>query len=51
MGIEYDYTSEDVIPNGYQFYTCSNTKKWMTNWVSKWSLDNGLKDYITHLNK
>ena len=46
MGIEYNYTSEDVIPNGYQFYTCSNKIKWMKGWESKWTLEDGLKDYF-----
>jgi len=51
MGIEYDYTSEDVIPNGYQFYTCSDKNKWMSGWESTWSLESGIKDYCEYLKK
>ena len=51
MGIEYDYTSEDVIPNGYQFYTCSDKSKWMNGWESKWDLEIGIKDYKEYLEK
>jgi len=51
MGIEYNYTSEDVIPNGYQFYTCSDKSKWMNGWESKWDLEMGIKDYKEYLEK
>ena len=51
MGIEYGYTSEDVIPNGYQFYTCSDKSKWMNGWESKWDLEMGIKDYKEYLKK
>ncbi len=51
MGIEYDYTSEDVIPNGYQFYTCSDKSKWMNDWESKWNLEMGIKDYLMYLER
>lgn len=46
MNIPYEYHNENLIPNGYQFYTCSDKKKWMKNWESKWSLEDGLKDYF-----
>lgn len=46
MNIPYQYHDKSLIPNGYQFYTCSDKKKWMFNWVSKWSLEDGLKDYF-----
>ena len=49
MGIEYDYTSEYVIPNGYQFYTCSDKTKWMNGWESAWSLEDGINDYKQYL--
>jgi nucleoside-diphosphate-sugar epimerase len=46
MNIQYEYHDNSLIPNGYQFYTCSNKRKWMTGWESKWSLEDGLKDYF-----
>lgn len=49
MNINFDYHDEILIPDGYQFYTCSNKLKWMTEWKSKWSLEDGLKDYLKYL--
>jgi ADP-L-glycero-D-manno-heptose 6-epimerase len=46
MNIPYGYHDKKLIPNGYQFYTCSNKTKWMNGWESKWSLEEGLKDYF-----
>jgi ADP-L-glycero-D-manno-heptose 6-epimerase len=46
MSIPYDYHDNSLIPNGYQFYTCSDKIKWMTDWKSQWSLEDGLKDYF-----
>ncbi len=51
MGISYGYTSEDVIPEGYQFYTCSDVSKWMDGWKSTWDLESGIKDYSEYLKK
>ena len=50
MNIPYKYHNDNLIPNGYQFYTCSNKLKWMKGWESKWTLEDGLKDYLIHLN-
>lgn len=50
MDIPYEYHDESLIPKGYQFYTCSDSKKWMTNWKSQWSLEDGLQDYSSYLN-
>jgi nucleoside-diphosphate-sugar epimerase len=46
MSIPYRYHDDSLIPNGYQFYTCSDKIKWMTDWKSQWSLEDGLKDYF-----
>ena len=51
MNIPFEYHKETLIPKGYQFYTCSNKIKWMKGWESKWTLEDGLKDYLIHLNK
>jgi ADP-L-glycero-D-manno-heptose 6-epimerase len=49
MNISYTYHDEDVIPKGYQFYTCSNKNKWLPNWEPKYNLEDGLKDYLIFL--
>lgn len=49
MGINYSYWDRSVIPSGYQFYTCSTKNKWMDGWKSKWSLADGIKDYLEFL--
>ena len=51
MSIPFEYHEDKLIPNGYQFYTCSNKRKWMKGWESKWTLEEGLEDYLTYLNK
>jgi len=51
MSIPFEYTDESVIPIGYQFYTCSDRKKWMTGWYSEWDLEKGIKDYLITLEK
>ena len=45
LNIPFEYHSKDMIPKGYQFYTCSDKTKWMDGWKPKWNLENGLKDY------
>lgn len=55
LKIPYTYTSENLIPIGYQFYTCSDKKKWMPGWQPKFDLETGMKDYLkflktTHVN-
>jgi ADP-L-glycero-D-manno-heptose 6-epimerase len=49
MEINFDYTDESLIPVGYQFYTCSNSKKWMSGWSPSWNLEKGINDYRKHL--
>jgi ADP-L-glycero-D-manno-heptose 6-epimerase len=49
MEITFGYTSEDLIPNGYQFYTCSDKLKWMNGWESQWNLEKGILDYKKYL--
>ena len=48
-GIEFAYSDESKIPAGYQFYTCGNTKKWMSGWEPHYSLEEGVADYLTYL--
>ena len=49
LKINFEYTSRDVIPKGYQFYTCSNKIKWMKGWEPKYTLKEGLTEYIEYL--
>jgi hypothetical protein len=51
MEIPFTYHSEDMIPKGYQFYTCSDKNKWMKDWLPKYDLETGLTDYIKYLKK
>ena len=47
--IPFTYTDESKIPNGYQFYTCSDSTKYMGDWHPKWNLEKGLSDYLFYL--
>ena len=49
LSIPYTYLPEDKIPNGYQFYTCSNKAKWMPNWSPQYNLEKGLSHYKNYL--
>jgi len=51
MDIDFSYHNDDIIPNGYQFYTCSNKNKWMKDWCPNWNLEKGIKDYKKYLLK
>lgn len=48
-GIEFAYSDESKIPAGYQFYTCGDTKKWMSGWKPQYSIEEGVADYLTYL--
>ena len=45
MEIPFEYLDESVIPEGYQFYTCSDSNKCMPGWKPKYKLDSGIKSY------
>jgi ADP-L-glycero-D-manno-heptose 6-epimerase len=47
--IGFQYADEDSIPDGYQFYTCGDSKKWMGGWNPKFSLAQGLTNYREYL--
>ena len=49
LEIPFTYHEESIIPKGYQFFTCSNQKKWMSGWESVWSLEQGLNEYKERL--
>lgn len=45
MNIKYDYLSEESIPNGYQFLTCSNPEKYMKGWTPLWNIEKAIPHY------
>ena len=49
MDIVYNYHEEKMIPNGYQFYTCSKKEKWMSGWEPEYNLERGIKEYKDYL--
>ena len=49
MGVFYYYHEEKMIPNGYQFYTCSKKEKWMSGWTPEYNLERGIKEYKDYL--
>jgi len=49
MGIDFSYHNDNIIPEGYQFYTCSDKSKWMSNWLPKCNLEKGINDYKKYL--
>lgn len=49
LGIPYTYYEEKMIPEGYQFFTCSDKNKWMTGWEPEYNLEKGLYDYEGYL--
>lgn len=46
LQIPFAYLPEESIPDGYQFFTMSNNKKWMSGWSPEWNLEKGLSDYF-----
>ena len=51
MDIPFTYHPESMIPEGYQYYTCSDSEKFLDKWKPKYDLERGLKDYIKYLEK
>jgi ADP-L-glycero-D-manno-heptose 6-epimerase len=50
MNLSFNYYDLNQIPNGYQFYTKSNKKRWMKGWEPKFSLEDGINSYLNYLN-
>ena len=50
LDISYSYYNENEIPDGYQFYTKSDSSKWMEGWTPEFNLERGLNDYKKYLN-
>lgn len=51
MEIPFTYLDESTIPQGYQFYTCSDKNKWMKNWKPEYNLEKGISDYKKYLDR
>jgi ADP-L-glycero-D-manno-heptose 6-epimerase len=46
LEIPFTYHPEEFIPEGYQFFTMSDSTKWMPGWSPEWNLEKGLSDYF-----
>ncbi len=49
LGIDFGYHSEDLIPQGYQFFTKSQSSRWMEGWLPDFPLEKGLNEYKNYL--
>tara|TARA_Y100001938_G_scaffold150718_1_gene243030 strand:- start:2087 stop:2890 length:804 start_codon:yes stop_codon:yes gene_type:complete len=50
MEIPFEYKDEYEIPQGYQFFTQSESKLFMEGWQPKYNLEDGLQKYKDYLN-
>lgn len=46
LNIPFTYTTEDEIPANYQFFTEADPRYFMRDWKAKWSLKDGISDYV-----
>lgn len=51
MEITFRYCNEVFIPNGYQFYTCSDKNKWLPYWTPTYTLEYGIIKYKSYLDE
>jgi len=51
LGLEFEYSSQDLIPNGYQFLTRGDPNNWMMKWNPRFSLRQGVLDYKQYLSQ
>lgn len=49
--IPFNYTTLDMVPNGYQYFTCGDSKKWMPGWKPRYTIELGMSRYLTYLNE
>ena len=50
LGIRYEHANPEVKPKGYQEYTCANIDLRLPKWEPNFTLEEGLKSYLGHLN-
>jgi nucleoside-diphosphate-sugar epimerase len=51
LEIPYTYHDSSAIPEGYQFYTCSNPRNWMPGWAPEYSIKTTLQLCKTYWQK
>jgi ADP-L-glycero-D-manno-heptose 6-epimerase len=51
FGLKYKYSSDKLIPTGYQFFTQGDPSKWMRGWSPRFSLEQGVLEYKEYLEK
>jgi ADP-L-glycero-D-manno-heptose 6-epimerase len=51
MQIPFEYADESEIPEGYQFFTISNSNAWLGGWTPKHTIDTGIPEYLDYLKK
>jgi nucleoside-diphosphate-sugar epimerase len=51
LDITYTYHDPSAIPEGYQFYTCSNPRNWMPGWAPEYSIKTTLQLCKTYWQK
>lgn len=51
LDIPFTYHDESMIPKGYQFFTESDPLNWMLDWAPQYTLEQGLSEYKSFLNK
>jgi ADP-L-glycero-D-manno-heptose 6-epimerase len=51
MQIPFEYADESEIPEGYQFFTVSNSNEWLGGWTPKHTIDTGIPEYLDYLKK
>ena len=49
MNTPFEYTEENKIPDWYQYLTQANTHKFIPNWQPKYTLEEGIKEYLVYL--
>ena len=51
MGLSFNYMNEELVPDGYQYFTCADRKKWLPKWNPDFTLESGLSTYLEDLRK
>ncbi len=48
LDFSYEYEDKNTIPPGYQFYTKSNSDRWLPDWKPKYSLEQAISIYKSY---
>jgi ADP-L-glycero-D-manno-heptose 6-epimerase len=49
LKLRYIYVDSALVPKGYQYYTCGDARKWMSDWTPIYSLEKGVLEYKKYL--